>query len=110
MPDASVLPRRDAGGRVEVPVHVLRIDGVERAPSDRRRRRAGPALPRARAVTGVEDTKPAAPLVLRLTIEDCEPLAGSLSTEDGVHELAFTGWLGLVETLTLLRRRARRRY
>jgi hypothetical protein len=46
-------------------------------------------------------------LVVRLVIEDAEPLAGSVRTEDGAHELAFSGWLGLVETLSLLRLRAR---
>ena len=56
-------------------------------------------------VTGVGDAEPVAPLVVRLTIEDGEPIAGSASTDDGAHELAFSGWLGLVETLTLLRRR-----
>ncbi len=58
-------------------------------------------------MTGTEDTGSAAALVVRLTIEEGEPFAGSVSTEDGAHELAFSGWLGLVETLTLLRRRAR---
>lgn len=43
---------------------------------------------------------------MRLTIEGGDPLAGSVSTEDGATELAFTGWLGLVETLCLVRQQA----
>jgi hypothetical protein len=57
-------------------------------------------------VNGVNDTERASALVVRLTIEGGEPFAGSMSTDNGDHELAFSGWLGLVETLSLLRRRA----
>jgi hypothetical protein len=64
------------------------------------------ATPSAVARTGVSGAGPAT-LVLRLSIEDGEPLAGSVSADDGTCELAFSGWLGLVETLSLMRRRAK---
>lgn len=96
--------RRDAEVDVCDPVFLSGF-GDRRASEagDRRRKGIG-----ASAVTGSEDTGAAAALVVRLTIEDGEPFAGSVSTEDGTYELAFSGWLGLVETLTLLRRRTRR--
>lgn len=56
--------------------------------------------------TGTEHVDPVPTLVVRVSIEDGEPLLGSVSADDGLHELAFSGWLGLIETLSLLRRRA----
>jgi len=45
-------------------------------------------------------------LVLRLTLEPGEPLAGSLADSTGEGALAFSGWLGLLEALEVLRSRA----
>lgn len=67
---------------------------------------AGARDRRSTAVTGIQATDGATALVVRLTIEGGEPFAGSMSIDDGGHELAFSGWLGFVETLSLLRRRA----
>ena len=44
-------------------------------------------------------------LVLQLTIEPGDALAGSLAPEDGGTAMAFSGWFGLVETLEVLMRR-----
>lgn len=67
---------------------------------------AGTRDRRSTAVTGIQATGRATALVVRVTIEGGEPFAGSMSIDEGVHELAFSGWLGFVETLSLLRRRA----
>jgi hypothetical protein len=55
-----------------------------------------------------EDPQREDPIVVRLTIEVADPLAGSVRVEGGSHELAFTGWLGLVETLNVVCSRARK--
>jgi hypothetical protein len=45
-------------------------------------------------------------LTVHLTIEPGDDLSGSASSDAGGPPIAFSGWLGLVETLNLLRRRA----
>ncbi len=45
-------------------------------------------------------------LVLRLTLEPGEPVAASITTDADRREMAFSGWLGLIEVLDMLRRRA----
>lgn len=55
-----------------------------------------------------EDTQREDPIVVRLTIDVADPLAGSVRVEGGARELAFTGWLGLVETLSFVCSQARK--
>ena len=43
-------------------------------------------------------------LVVQLTIEPGEPLAGSATVEGTDRHFVFSGWLGLVELLTVFRR------
>ncbi|MHB1889894.1 MAG: hypothetical protein ACYCUF_03305 [Acidimicrobiales bacterium] len=45
-------------------------------------------------------------LVLQVTIEPGEPLAGSVRGGPAGQDLAFTGWIGLAEALDVVRRRA----
>lgn len=44
-------------------------------------------------------------LVLQLTLEPGEALAGSLAGDDTGEVMAFSGWFGLVEALEVLRQR-----
>jgi hypothetical protein len=48
-------------------------------------------------------------LVLVVTIESGDVFAGTLTTEPGEPGLAFSGWLGFVEAIDVLRRRASER-
>jgi hypothetical protein len=45
-------------------------------------------------------------VLVHLTLEPGEVLTGSASSGNGGQELAFSGWLGLLEVLDVLRRRA----
>lgn len=45
-------------------------------------------------------------LVVIVTIEPGEPFAGSLTIDPGGPGLAFTGWLGFIEAIDVLRRRS----
>jgi hypothetical protein len=45
-------------------------------------------------------------LVLRLTLEPGDTLTGSLAGVPGEEAMAFSGWLGLVEAIQVLRQRA----
>jgi hypothetical protein len=45
-------------------------------------------------------------VLVRLTLEPGEALAGSAGIGNGGQEIAFSGWLGLLEVLDVLRRRA----
>lgn len=45
-------------------------------------------------------------VLVHLTLEPGDALAGSASTGNGAQEIAFSGWLGLLEVLDVLRRRA----
>jgi hypothetical protein len=44
-------------------------------------------------------------LTVHLTIEPGEGLSGSAVVDKDAEAIAFSGWLGLVETINLLRRR-----
>ena len=45
-------------------------------------------------------------LTVHVTMDPGEDLAGSVCAGDGEKSIAFFGWLGLIEALQLLRRRA----
>jgi hypothetical protein len=45
-------------------------------------------------------------LTVHVTIEPGESLSGSVVADAGDETIAFSGWLGLVEAINLLRRRA----
>lgn len=45
-------------------------------------------------------------LIVIVTIEPGEPFAGSLKTDLGEPGLAFSGWLGFIEAIDVLRRRS----
>lgn len=45
-------------------------------------------------------------LVVHLNLEPGEQLVGSAGTDTTDHDLAFSGWLGLAEVITVLRERA----
>ena len=48
-------------------------------------------------------------LVVIVTIEAGEPFAGVLTTDPGVPGFAFSGWIGFMETIEMLRRASGRR-
>ncbi len=45
-------------------------------------------------------------LTVHVTIEPGEGLSGSVAADTSDKSIAFSGWLGLVEAINLLRRRA----
>jgi hypothetical protein len=45
-------------------------------------------------------------LTVHVTIEPGEGLSGSVAADSSDKSIVFSGWLGLVETINLLRRRA----
>ena len=48
-------------------------------------------------------------LIVVVTIEPGDPFAGSLTTDPDGPGLAFSGWLGFIEAMEVLRRRSRER-
>lgn len=55
---------------------------------------------------GSEPSASSQRLTVHVTIEPGEALSGSVYTDAEEPTIAFSGWLGLVEALNLLRRRA----
>jgi len=45
-------------------------------------------------------------VTVHVTMEPGEELAGSIATGDNKQSIAFSGWLGLIEALELVRRRS----
>ena len=45
-------------------------------------------------------------LVVIVTIESGEPLTGSMTVDPNQPGLAFSGWIGFIETIHVLRRRS----
>ncbi len=60
------------------------------------------AEPQPEGCTVGNDTR----LLILMSIEPGEPIAGSMAVDGVEREMAFSGWLGLVEVLTVLRRRS----
>jgi hypothetical protein len=55
---------------------------------------------------GAEPPMGGARLTVHVTIEPGDDLSGCLVADPGKEALAFSGWLGLIEAINLLRRRA----